>query len=152
MLCDKCKKNQAIRTYEQTRNGRVERVRYCLQCDPAMWEGDACPYCGTTVAEFKKTKLVGCAKCYQTLARDIAPVVERMQCVIGTTGCHKGKVAYHNKQERIKQRCMELSTLAEQRYSENDDRGAGVYEERIDMLRAGLEEDFVWKRNRKYNP
>ena len=151
MLCDKCKKNQAIKTYEQTRNGNVTYAHYCLQCDPARWEGSSCPYCGTTLTEFMKTKLVGCAKCYQTLGTGIQPVVESMQGVLETTW-HKGKVAYQNKQERIKQRCAELSTLAEQRYSENDDRGAGVYEERIDMLRAGLEEDYVWKKSRKYNP
>lgn len=152
MLCDKCKKNQAIKTYEQTRNGKIEYVHYCLQCDPALWTDSACPYCGTTSADFAKTKLVGCAKCYQTLGKAIQPAVEGMQGVAYTEGCHKGKVAYQNKQERIKQRCIELSTLAEQRYSENDDRGAGVYEEKIDMLRAGLEEDFVWKKSRKYNP
>lgn len=147
MLCDKCKKNQAIKTYEQTRNGKVEQVRYCLQCDPALWV-ESCPYCGTTATDFTKTKLVGCAKCYQALSETLPPVIEGMQ---GSTR-HTGKRAYQNKQERIKQRCMELSTLAEKRYSENDDRGAGVYEERIDMLRAGLEEDYVWKKSRKYNP
>ena len=152
MLCDKCKQNQAIKTYEQTRNGKVEYVHYCLQCDPARWEGTACPYCGTTATDFVKTTLVGCAKCYQTLMPDIQRSVENMQGVVGADGCHKGKIAYKNKQERIKQRCIELSTLAEKRYSENDDRGAGVYEEKIDMLRAGLEEDFVWKKSRKYNP
>ncbi len=147
MLCDKCKKNQASKTYIRTRNGVSMQVHYCLQCDPSG-DLDCCPYCGTTATEFSKTKLVGCAKCYTTIAGVVSPVVEGMQGM----GSHCGKRAYLQAQERMKQRCIELSTLAEKRYSENDDRGAGVYEERIDMLRAGLEEDFVWKKNRKFNP
>ncbi len=145
MLCDHCKKNQASQTYTQTRGGRVEQVHYCLECDALLRK--SCPYCGTTASDFSKTKLVGCANCYQALSDVILAMVEGMQGSIR----HTGKRAYQNKQERIKQRCEELSTLAEKSYSENDDRGAGVYEERIDMLMAGLEEDFVWQKTRKFN-
>ena len=150
MLCVRCKKNQAIKTYEQVRNGKTEYAYYCLKCDEFLQERERtyCPYCGTTAAKFQRTKLVGCEKCYQALRIVVDPVVEKMQ---GTTP-HMGKRAYVNKQERIKQRCEELSTLAKKRYSENDDKGAGKYETAIDILRSGMEENFVWKITRKFNP
>ena len=152
MLCVKCKKNPASRTYEQMRNGKVEYAYYCLKCDEILrqttYADTACSYCGTTLAQFKKTKLVGCAWCYQTLFAVISPVIERMQ----GGEMHRGKCAYKSPQERVRQRCEELSTLATRKYSEDDDEGAGVYEEKIDMLRKGVEEDFVWKETPKYNP
>lgn len=150
MLCVRCKTNQAIKTYELTRNGQKEYAYYCLKCDELLHEQEKtfCPYCGTTAAQFQKTKLVGCEKCYHALRLAVAPVVEKMQ---GNTP-HKGKRAYTNKQECIRQRCEELSTLAKKRYSENDAKGAGKYETAIDILRSGMEENFVWKITPKYNP
>lgn len=148
MLCVKCKKNQAIKTYEQIRNGKKEYVYFCLKCAEMQFGEASCSYCGTTLAQITKTKLVGCAQCYQTLGEALLPMVVKMQGDVS----HKGKCAYKTSQERIKQRCAELSVLAEKCYSENDDRAAGTYEEKIDMLRKGVEEDFVWKKAPKYNP
>ena len=38
-----------------------------------------CPYCGTSEEDFRSRGLVGCAQCYQSLARTVIPVVIRMQ-------------------------------------------------------------------------
>ena len=149
MLCGKCKKNQATKTYEQIKNGKKETSYYCLDCyhksfvcvEEATGEAlSACPYCGMEAAQFKRTKIVGCAYCYQTLAHVVFPVVTKMQ----GGEIHKGKRAYETQTERTERRIHELETMAEKCYSENDDKSAGRYEEHIDQLRAGKKENLVW--------
>ncbi|MBQ7924468.1 MAG: hypothetical protein IJ329_04085 [Clostridia bacterium] len=147
MLCAKCKKNQAAKTYELIKNGKRETVYYCLECyhkDFVCVETEttlsACPYCGTTAAQFKKTSLVGCANCYQALAHVVFPVVTKMQ----GGEAHKGKSAYETAQERNERRCNELDIMARKYYLENDDKAAAVYEEKIDSLRAQKGEETIW--------
>ena len=89
MLCGKCKKNQATKTYEQIKKGKKEVAYYCLACyhetflcaeeEQTSQIFSACPYCGTTVSEFKKRNLVGCARCYTMLSGAVLPVVVKMQ-------------------------------------------------------------------------
>ena len=147
MLCAKCKKNQAAKTYELIKNGKRETVYYCLECyhnDFVCVETETnlsvCPYCGTTIAQFKKTSLVGCAQCYQALAHAVFPVVTKMQG--GEKHC--GKQAYKTYAERIKRRRQELDTMANKYYLENDDKSAAVYEEKIDELRVQKEGEVIW--------
>ena len=105
MLCAKCKKNQATKTYELIKNGKQERVYYCLECyhnDFVFVETEtalsACPYCGTTATQFKRTSLVGCAQCYTALAHVVFPVVSKMQ----GGEKHRGKRAYETEEERYR--------------------------------------------------
>ena len=88
MLCGKCRKNQATKTYEQIKNGKKETAYYCLECYhnrfvcPENFTGQpllSCPYCGTTVTQLKKTNIVGCAHCYDTLAHAVLAIVTKMQ-------------------------------------------------------------------------
>ena len=61
MLCAKCRKNQATKTYEQMRKGKKEVSYYCLDCYHKSFLCDeenslafvysACSYCGTTAEE-----------------------------------------------------------------------------------------------------
>jgi protein-arginine kinase activator protein McsA len=99
MLCCHCKKNQATKSREGMNDGGEKRTSYyCPECfgklfisldfsTSAKGENSACPFCGTTVEEFSHTGLVGCARCYATLAPTVLPVVVRMQG--GET--HRGK-------------------------------------------------------------
>ena len=48
----------------------------------------ACPYCGTTLKEFRLRKIVGCPYCYQTMATGIRPSILKMQ---GDACGHRGK-------------------------------------------------------------
>ena len=66
MLCCHCKKNQATKTYEKVTDGKSQTEYYCLDC-------------GTSEEDFRTRGLVGCAQCYQSLARTVIPVVIRMQ-------------------------------------------------------------------------
>ncbi len=147
MLCAKCKKNQATKTYELIKNSKKETVYYCLECyhnDFVCVETEstlsACPYCGTTVTQFKKTSLVGCAQCYQTLSHAVFPLVTKMQ----GGEKHRGKRAYETEQERIERRRKELDIMANKYYLENDDKAAAVYEEKIDELRAQKAGEVIW--------
>lgn len=151
MLCAKCRKNQATKTYEQMRKGKKEVSYYCLDCYHKSFLCDeenslafvysACPYCGTTAEEFKRRNLVGCARCYETLQRAVYPVIRKMQ----GDELHKGKAPYETETERIERRCFELKTLAEKRYLEGDKEGAAEYEEQIASLKAGEEEVYSWR-------
>lgn len=150
MLCGKCKKNQATKAYEQVKKGKKEVGYYCLDCyqklflyveDNANTDGAVCPYCGVSVAEFKRRNLVGCANCYKTLSAVITPVIIKMQ----GGEVHKGKTAYENSQEAIERRCYELKTMAKKCHSENDFEGAREYEKQIVRLKTGEEEEYSWR-------
>ena len=69
MLCAKCKKNQATKSYIETKNQKKIAEYYCLDCYERLF-GEAgkedsnvlaCPYCGVTAVEVKKRNIVGCA-------------------------------------------------------------------------------------------
>lgn len=151
MLCAKCKKNQATKTYEQIRKGKKEISYYCLDCyhknflcDDERTDAEsvsACPYCGTSVDEFKKRNLVGCAYCYETLQRAVYPIIRKMQ----GDRLHQGKPPYETETEKIERRCGELKVLATKRYHEGDKQGAAEYDEQILLLKEGEKEDYVWR-------
>lgn len=106
MLCTNCKKREGVHTIQ-----RADGTELCL-CDgcyerlggaaaylgeePGFFvsllqaeEGDArkCPVCGTTLADYSRTGLVGCAACYETFREDLMPAIRRIH---GKTE-HEGK-------------------------------------------------------------
>ena len=66
MRCFYCNKNEALKTYERIKENEVQREYYCLSCyeklfltmDNGEEKGGACPYCGTTIEEYKKSKRI----------------------------------------------------------------------------------------------
>ncbi|MGE5481441.1 MAG: UvrB/UvrC motif-containing protein [Bacteroidota bacterium] len=48
---------------------------------------DRCEVCGTTLADFRRTGLLGCAHCYERFASSLEPVIRQVQ---GSTN-HRGK-------------------------------------------------------------
>ena len=120
MLCVKCKKNQATKTYERVLGGEKCEEYYCLSCFHESFlsvdvDGrengatyDVCPCCGTNVETLKKTSLVGCARCYRTIGKVAIPMVIRMQ----GGEAHRGKrAAAVSQEEHIRLRCAELLML-----------------------------------------
>lgn len=151
MLCGNCKKNQATKTYEQIKKGKTDLSYYCLDCYHKLFvcsdgtDGEplaACPYCGTTVADFKKRNLVGCAHCYQTLFSAVLPVVTKLQ----GGQAHKGKAAYTTESERLEKRKYELETVVAKLQSEENYADAEKYERRLAQMEEGLEEEYVWQK------
>ena len=122
MLCVKCRKNQATKTHERLVGGEKRKEYYCLTCFHESFlsvdvdgteQGksyDVCPCCGTSAETLKKTSLVGCSRCYQTIGKVAIPMVIAMQGV----EAHRGKrAAAVSKAEHIRLRCRELLMLAD---------------------------------------
>ena len=98
MRCFYCNQNEATKSYEMVKNGEKKREYYCLSCYEQLFLGtdgadgekalSACPYCGTTLREFRMRKIVGCPYCYQTMSVGILPAILKMQ---GDACGHRGK-------------------------------------------------------------
>ena len=180
MRCFYCNNNEATRTYQQIKNGKNSVEYYCMECYHRLFlsgneaEGEralsACPYCGTSLAEFKETKLVGCAYCYKTMASGLIPAVMKMQGV----STHRGKMpplsaedeeflerggfatqtersAYRAdaaRRVRFERQCEELEILSDYLREHKDYEGANGYEEKLSQMRAkgDVEEEFVWRK------
>ena len=75
--------------------GKEETVNLCAECyrkmkrkeDTSAQNVKRCPSCGTTLADFRRTGLLGCAECYREFRADILPAVRTVQKGI----CHEGK-------------------------------------------------------------
>lgn len=170
MLCLQCKKNQATKTYEQVKNGVKQTEYYCLDCYHRLFlcqqeaEGElalsACPYCGVTAAEFQKTKMVGCAYCYQMLEKTLWPEVIKMQ----GGKAHKGKKPFVEEdiqvsgvgekaedeamqKTKFRRQCRELEMVIEKLQKDGDTLGAKNYQEKLLRMqkKSMIEEDFVWR-------
>ncbi len=92
MLCAKCGKNQAQKYVCRTQEG--EKTAFlCPDCYRRLYGGKSpaggvqeCPSCGMTLAEFRKTGLVGCADCYTAFREELLPTVKGVQGKLRHTG------------------------------------------------------------------
>ncbi|MDP4133278.1 MAG: UvrB/UvrC motif-containing protein [Bacillota bacterium] len=107
MLCERCKQNPATMHYTQVINGQVTEYHLCEACareenisfDMPEFDlinlfapkrevksaGLICPFCKTTLNEFRETGIAGCHKCYEVFEPVILPMLE------GFHGCSKHK-------------------------------------------------------------
>lgn len=96
MLCTRCGKNPAAKYTVKTEEGDVTLL-LCPDCyrnltkaegyDPSQEGGTVCPACGTTIEEFRRTGLLGCAHCYTVFREELVPVIMQVQGKIR----HEGK-------------------------------------------------------------
>lgn len=171
MLCCNCKKNEAVRKVKGQRNGQTVEENYCFACYHTLFSSVKkeekvllCPYCGTTVEEFKEKKLLGCANCYITLKDSISPSISRMQ---QGQKVHKGKSPTIEQESletglsptfetatdeqilktRIDRQCRELLLIIEKLKSEGKYEQAKSYADKCSLMQsqAALEEDFIWQ-------
>ena len=176
MRCFYCNKHEALKSYKRVVQGKKQVSYYCLACYEKLFlcvktGSDAlsvCPYCGTTVEEFERSKIVGCSYCYQTLQTSVTPVIIKMQ---GDECGHRGKdpilseeaervygeadFSFHAEQtelrqelrktERFERQKKELKELIAYLNAKDPDRKR-EYEEKLDkMLKKGeVEEEIVW--------
>ncbi|MBQ7368350.1 MAG: hypothetical protein IJW60_01410 [Clostridia bacterium] len=153
MLCGRCKKNQATKTYEQIKRGKNTVEYFCLDCYHQLFvvadaetddSPDICPYCGMGIEELKKHRLVGCAKCYQTFAATLNTMIVKMQ----GGAAHCGKKPQGGDYERLARRTGELKTIVNKLNAEKDFVAARAYTERLSALQEGFEEeDYVWRKH-----
>ena len=131
MLCCKCKKNQATKTFVRGRAGRQKEEVYCFDCYrkhflSVEFDGeengrsfDTCPYCGVRAEEFRRTTLVGCAMCYKTIGKSVLPTLIGMQ----GAEVHVGKEGAEE-EKRIELRLNELKLLYEAYRKEGNEKRA----------------------------
>lgn len=177
MRCFYCNKNEATRSYERVRENKREREYYCADCynkrflEEKAAEGEqslsACPYCETTLSEFRKGLIVGCPYCYQMLSKDIFPLIVRVQ---GTNQGHRGKKLPLSEEDEVLFEKAEFVNEAERdeyrdslafserfarqnremqllmRFEGMDEERRAEYNEKLErMKRTGkIEEEIVW--------
>ncbi len=81
MICSNCGKENATE-YERTEGGKTTTVRLCAACYDLLFgksKERACPVCGATFSDYKRTGLVGCAECYAAFREELLPVIRRVQ-------------------------------------------------------------------------
>ena len=105
MLCDECKKREAVFHTKIIHNGQVREQHLCAECSkkyreeeslfkpfgdlfsslPGLMFGEAAPQptvctkCGTTADEFLRTGYAGCPECYKAFGATMLDVVHRTQ-------------------------------------------------------------------------
>ena len=171
MRCGCCGQNQAVKTYEETRNGKKTIEYYCLECYHKLFLDaeerelvalDACPYCGMTATEFRSGKLVGCAYCYRTMGDTVLPAVKKMQ----GEKSHRGKTpplfdddegrqeregtmaaALEMQQARYEKQCNELELIINKLKAEGNYADAKGYADKLSVMKSkqAVEEEFVWR-------
>ena len=175
MLCCRCKQNEAVKTYKLVKYGQKTEEELCLACynrlalqsqENGAESGvalSACPYCGTTEAEIRSKKIVGCANCYKTLQKVVQPLLVKMQ----GKEKHKGKfpivrnmddgqeetLTFENALEeqiiasRVERQSRELTAIIEKLKLEKNYKDAKGYADKLSRMngKASVEEDFVWR-------
>lgn len=177
MRCGHCGRNQATKTYEQIKNNKKVVEYYCMDCYERLFlsveEGaetvlSVCPYCGTTLEEFRASKLVGCARCYPALKEGIMPMILKMQ----GERAHTGKTppldffetddylhaefadvdfrARAMEKARFERQCNELETIIAKLKAEDNYEDAKGYADKLSLMRSNqaIEEEFVWRTQR----
>ena len=172
MACCHCKRNDATTSYEEIKKGRKTTSYYCLQCYQKLFldlratedgNSSVCPYCGASMEEFRKSKLVGCAYCYRTMQAELMPSIVKMQ---GQKRAHCGKTpplemdeafeesfefdpefkAQKIAQARLERQCNELNLIIKKLQDEGDFAQAKEYADKLSRMKtnAAVEEEFVW--------
>ena len=137
MLCTNCKSKEAVLHYKQILGGKKTELHLCADCASAMGysahtenmfdigsilndflgassvnasfsSSKRCPDCSMTYEEFKRSGLLGCAKCYD----EFAAVVEESLSRIQPSTEHKGSLNGENGEKIRKEN--EITSLREE--------------------------------------
>ena len=162
MQCHVCKKAEATVHLTQIVENQVKKVDLCEACakekgvnDPtgfsladlllglgasqkmeeatsAAGTETACPACGFSQADFKKTGRLGCSECYQVFAEGLEALLKGMHK--GTQ--HKGKVpAGHRRSASTKSRIDKLEADLKQAIAREDFEQAAALRDAIKSAR-----------------
>lgn len=106
MMCERCGKNHATVYVKKVINGQETQEKLCESCAGNVWSFGSldlnklfsagvggqrvavCENCGQSLAEFNSSGRLGCSRCYQSFAEQLAPVINRLH----GTKRHIGKV------------------------------------------------------------
>lgn len=101
MICSRCGKETA-QIYVKKLRDEDARVALCPDCNRELFPNAAsvslpysengekasgvCPACGTTMQDFRRTGLLGCAYCYTAFASELLPFVRSIQADVRHSG------------------------------------------------------------------
>ncbi len=149
MLCSRCGVNPAKQYTIRTADG--ERTEWlCSACYqrrkkdahgfPTAFPGKAggaggqsCPVCGTTLDDFRKTGLLGCAHCYAAFRKELLPSIRKLQGKLqheGKTPDAQSEERYARKRELVDEQ-ERLKTAFERAVREKDYSAAESIKERL---------------------
>lgn len=158
--CEHCKEPATIHL-TQIINGVVHKIDLCAKCpnaknidDPTGFSladqllglgaaeemkvnGDelACPRCGFTQNDFKKSGRLGCPVCYETFRNGLEPLLRNMH----RGGLHKGKIpARHQDAKELRNRLDSLESELKQAIEKEDYEVAASLRDRIRELETKL--------------
>lgn len=137
-LCEKCAKDfgglnftgqidlSAPFTFQSILGGLIDYINSSANKSEKSVD-IACPKCGTTYSEFKKSGLVGCSECYNSFKSTLLPVIKRVQGNIE----HNGKIPVKAGKDIIeKKRILKLKEeLQEAVAKEEYERAAEIRDE-----------------------
>ena len=155
MICEECGERQAEVVMTTVINGESTSRHLCRECLKKYQTGDlqsvlaavlsamaektpniTCPACGETYAEFKKTGLLGCAKCYTAFRRELTPLITRVQ----GRAQHAGRRPPVSEAEQARQSRMEsLRAQMEAAVAEENFEEAARLRDQLRALAAGGE-------------
>jgi protein arginine kinase activator len=153
MKCELCKNKEAASAIKQVVDGEERELFVCPTCaqraagplvtslvemllgaaiDVQLPEFDTlvCAGCGLPRSEFRKRGRVGCATCYETFAREVAPMLRDMH----SGDHHVGKVPAREQLNRTRAELEATlkKAIRSQRYED-----AAVLRDRLRQLEAG---------------
>jgi len=152
MKCELCKQHKAETAIKQVVQGEERELFVCQSCaqraagtlvtsivelllgaaiDLQLPERDTlvCPGCGLSRTEFRQRARVGCARCYETFARELAPMLRDMH----SGDQHVGKVP---SRERISRTRSELENALKIAIHAQCYEEAAVLRDRLRKLQA----------------
>ncbi len=132
MLCDRCKKNNAVYYFKSTVNGKTSEYHLCPECAEEfgivkaqpfvagdeyqfgispLFAGVAkpsaerriCPVCGASAEEITKTGYAGCSQCYKTFSDLFSFIVPKLHGRV----THNGRAPMGFNSEKYRRRTAE---------------------------------------------
>lgn len=153
MLCQRCKKNKSDIDFVEDVGGMRLEVHLCAPCYADMFSGlnptpefdellkgarkpaqKTCPVCGTTIEDYNRTGLLGCASCYDVFKKELYPVIERIQGKVrhvGASSANNDALGLHRQLKNLQEQLEKA--LKERRFEE-----AGVLNRKIDKINKAL--------------
>ncbi len=152
MLCERCNKNPATMHYTQVINGQVSEYHLCEKCareekmtsdfsdfdifnmfSPKKVKSESsliCPNCKTTLSEFRKHGIAGCATCYDVFSSVIEPILLQTQ---GTKTHLKPKA--EKKEETKKEKITRLENALKEAVKKEEYEKAASLRDEIKLLK-----------------
>lgn len=136
MRCERCGEREAVVHLHQVAGGEVSKLHLCERCAaergvetsvaqpkhplgdflqavhqqvaPVTTDANRCPFCGTTMADFRTTGRWGCPRCYTTFEGGMRELLRRVH----GSSRHVGR-AYHPPASETLERSAALNELKE---------------------------------------